>query len=67
MKAHNQEKPLESGNTEKISARSGEERKRRFRLIRLEERIAPGTVAGTCAPSDPLSCIPKRHTVGYRP
>jgi hypothetical protein len=41
MEPRNYEKPSESGNANKILSQRPEGRKPRFRLVKLEERVAP--------------------------
>ena len=42
MEPRQSEKPLESGGEGKTSPTRQPERKRRFQIVKLEERIAPG-------------------------
>ena len=43
MERRNYEKPLKSGNDKENLALPPKERKRRFQIVRLEERVAPAT------------------------
>jgi hypothetical protein len=47
MEPRNYEKPSESGNDKENLALPPKERKRRFQIVRLEERVAPRTTRWT--------------------
>jgi hypothetical protein len=64
MEPRSPEEPLESRDEDQSSSSRPPERQRRFRIVKLEERIAPGAV-GFAANTDHFDkCSGPTHGVG---